>query len=357
MDIDLYVLVIHIVYCFIGLCYSVNNHGLFGYKYGYSIIAFGYNFITLFITLIRFGIFLLTFVYNGYLVGIEAITQPILQLQFAAMWFMNVAFFNRPCDLTYYGPFMYDIELPTNDKEWDNDNMPQFIQIAFCESKGDLTGRPYKQLLKRNYVNPRYCPVMRLLAYMFFSGMNMQSRSRLFMRLDKFGMIPIHDGGECIPIKKEGKNILLQRSTAGNAMHISSSYYLQTHSIVFTVGSHHCPNTPEGAELANILTSVTCYSDRKSGVKWAARSRATNAQVKATGHWCENSTEYQKYMEEGMTKEECLDVRGGTDEILLVWTYKPTTFAQLNSGEFRRRSHVGLKRNLATMLDDEDDED
>ena len=230
-------------------------------------------------------------------IGIEDIQQPILQLQFAAMWFMNVAFFNRPCDLTYYGPFVYDIQLPTNVKEWDNDNFPQFIQIAFCESKGDLTGRPYKQLLKRNYVNPKYCPVMRLLAYMFFSGMDMQSRSRLFMRLDKQGMVPIHDGGNCVPIKSEGKNILLQRSTVGQAMHISSATYLQIHSHVFTVASHNCPDTPEGAELANILSSVTCYSDRKSGVKWAARSRATNAQVRATGHWCETSTEYQKYMD------------------------------------------------------------
>ena len=140
-------------------------------------------------------------------------------------------------------------------------------------------------------------------------------------------------------------------------MHIDSAYYQQIHSSVFTVASHHCPNNPAGAELANILISATCYSDRKSGVKWAARSRATNAQVKATGHWCENSTEYQKYMEEGMTKEECLDVHGGTDQILLVWTYKPTTFAQLNSGEFRRRNHVGLKRNLAAANDFDDEDD
>ena len=41
---------------------------------GYSI---GYNLLTLFITLIRFGIFVLTFVYNCFLSGgIEAITQP-----------------------------------------------------------------------------------------------------------------------------------------------------------------------------------------------------------------------------------------------------------------------------------------
>ena len=90
-----------------------------------------------------------------------------------------------------------------------------------------------------------------------------------------------------------------------------------------------------------------------SGVKWAARSRATTAQVRATGHLCEKSTEYQKYMEEGMTKEECLDVHGGTDEILFTWTYKPTTFSQLNTGEFRRRNHVGLRRNLADILYDE----
>ena len=77
---------------------------------------------------------------------------------------MNIAFFNRPCDLTYYGPFVSDVRLPTQAREWDNDNFPQYIEIAFCESKGDLTGRPYKQLLKRNYVNVEYCPVIRLLA-------------------------------------------------------------------------------------------------------------------------------------------------------------------------------------------------
>ena len=228
---------------------------------------------------------------------------------------MNIAFFNRPCDLTYYGPFVSDVRLPTLAREWDNDNFPQYIEIAFCESKGDLTGRPYKQLLKRNYVNVEYCPVFRLLAYMFFSGMNMNSRSRLFMRLDRHGMLPIHDGQESVVSKSTGHCILLQKSTAGKAMHINITHYNELHSHVFSVASHHCPNTPEGAELANILSSVTLYSDRKSGVKWAARSRASSAQVRATGHWCEKSTEYQKYMEEGMTKEECLDVHGGTDNI------------------------------------------
>lgn len=177
---------------------------------------------------------------------------------------MNIAFFNRPCDLTYYGPFVSDVRLPTQAREWDNDNFPQYIEIAFCESKGDLTGRPYKQLLKRNYVNVEYCPVIRLLAYMFFSGMNMNSRSRLFMRLDRHGMLPIHDGQESVVSKSTGHCILLQKSTAGKAMHINITHYNELHSHVFSVASHHCPNTPEGAELANILTCVTLYSDRKS---------------------------------------------------------------------------------------------
>ena len=291
---------------------------------------------------------------NFKLLGILDIQQPIKQLQFAAMWFMNIAFFNRPCDLTYYGPFIYDIELPTNTNEWNNDNFPQYIQIAFCESKGDLTGRPYKQLLKRNYVNAVYCPVMRLLAYMFFSGIDLNSRSRLFVTLDHNGMIPIHDGGKHSVTKASGWNVLMQKSTIGKAMHAEIGTYSHLHSHVFTRASHHCPNTQDGAELANILLQVTLYSDRKSGVKWAARSRASNAQVRATGHWSEKSTEYQKYMEEGLMKEECLDVHGGTDGILFVWTYKPTTFAQLNTGQFRRRSHLGLKRNLSMFMEEED---
>ena len=269
------------------------------------------------------------------------------------MWFMNIAFFNRPCDLTYYGPFMYDVELPTNPKEWDSDNFPQYIQIAFCESKGDLTGRPYKQLLKRNYVNALYCPVFRLLSYMFFSGLDVHSRSRLFMALDHDGMISIHDGEDAVVTKASDNNLLMQKSTTGRHMHMDISTYSNLHSEVFTRASHHCPNSPEGNELANNLVNVTLYSDRKSGVKWAARSRASTAQVRATGHWSETSSEYQKYMEEGLMKEECMDVHGGTDKILLVWTYKPTTFAQLNTGEFRRRSHVGLKRNLASIMNEE----
>ena len=102
-----------------------------------------------------------------FLIGIEDIKQPILQLQFAAMLFMNVAFFNRPCDLTYYGPFVYDIELPTNVVEWDNDNLPQYIQIAFCESKGDLEVDRFVTVSLSVFA--RYLSTMFFLKYVFIT--------------------------------------------------------------------------------------------------------------------------------------------------------------------------------------------
>lgn len=292
-------------------------------------------------------------------VAMHTITQPIKRLQFAAMWFMNISFLSRPCDLTYYCPLLKDVVLPTDTKEWDNDGFPKYIQIAFLDSKGDLSGRPYRQLLKRNYVHTQYCPVMRMLAYLFFSGIDMKGQSRLFVKLDDKGMIPIHNGEEAKMIRFSGRDVMCHYSTETpkTYMNMSNEQYNEIHSHVFASAAHLCPDTQFGNETAGILLAATLYSDRKSATKWAARSKASQAQVKAAGHWSETSNEFQKYMEEGMTKEECLDVHGGTDEILLTWTFKTTTYTGLNSGEYRRANVAGKRRRLMGVTMNEEEEE
>ena len=243
------------------------------------------------------------------------LSQPIKRLQFHAMYFMAISFLLRPCDMTIFVMNRQNVKLPTSTECWDQDGFPQWIAIGLADCKGNLGGDIFWQLLKRNYVNSDLCPVMRLLTYLFFSGLDMTEAAPLFCCL-RDGLVPNWNGQPPKQVKDGKYDVLAYYDRYGMAMHMNQQMWSGLHSEVFGNAALTTPDTMRGREVKQILYDAKTYSDRKNATKWAARSRATQAMIRSTGQWSVDSCEYLKYMEEELTATTCLAVRGGLDPIL-----------------------------------------
>ena len=76
----------------------------------------------------------------------------------------------RPSEVCEYCPTADSIEFPTNTNDWTDDYIPRWIKLALPYWKGKRGTRMWYFYLNRNYVDPRFCPVIFMMMWLRASG-------------------------------------------------------------------------------------------------------------------------------------------------------------------------------------------
>lgn len=186
----------------------------------------------------------------------------------------------RASCLTKYMPKMADIRLPQA-HNWDNDGIPKFIELGLRDWKwrhDTKRGQRYGIRLHRNYVDPRFCPVLFLMLWLAYGE-------------------PGADGGIWGDVTE-------------------AKYQTSMMKILAFI------KTEDTADTASV--NLRPHSIRAVGAQWAGRCGDTGLGAKNAGRWI--SVEMvAKYCGEGAEYASEFADAPDQDPIWSMWPWKPVT--------------------------------
>ena len=241
----------------------------------------------------------------------------LLTLEMKVSYFLRALychnFFSRPVEVCDYCPLITDIKFPTSNNDFDSDGFPKFIIVQLRRWKSKRNPRPYDMFLHRNYLNPKFCPVFWLIFWIRISRI---TRGPIFPDFDAHGKVLI--------ATKVGRQTRLNG-------HDFDVYLTDSNVVVNTSYTTFDQRFRTLFKLSGFPT-LSLYSFRKSGVKWAALCGAPDWALKNTGRWAKVSNHFYVYIEEGYRLGDLAKLNNSIHPIRRFWVYKPTTFvSELNS--------------------------
>ena len=72
----------------------------------------------------------------------------------------------RPSEVCEYCPSVESLEIPTQRKDWCDDNIPKWIKLGLPHWKGKKILAIWKFYLHRNMVDVRFCPVTHVMLWL-----------------------------------------------------------------------------------------------------------------------------------------------------------------------------------------------
>ena len=235
-------------------------------------------------------------------------------------WFMillAINHFYRPSEMCQYCPLATNIKLPPYDSDIDKDGIPKYLIISLTGWKGRLETGAYEMVLHRNYVTPRYCPVIWGLTWLKMSGIK---AGPVVCGFNNEGNIM--QTSHCAKMSnRKGTNYTVYLDSSGEIVNLSYKKYSRILKRIF-----------EKAGYSNL----TPYTIRKFSVKWGARCGAKDWQLKNTGRWYVVSRHFHIYVQQGHIEEETATTHGKVDEIRKLWVYRPTSFHKVMHPELNK---------------------
>ena len=228
--------------------------------------------------------------------------NKLWRIQIWTMLLVGICMCARASELTQYCPTFENTSLPESEPQWDSDGVPKFITIALLDwktrSKANK-GKPYKMRLWRNYLDPRFCPVLWLMTWLHYSGIE---QGPLFQKFE-------HS-------KPNGQNLAEDAWTnATRKLFTAAGLYVPGHKNEGQLEGQYEYVPPKG---------VTNHGIRRSACQWAGRCKANELDVAlASRH--RTYAELAKYMGQGAKMREQYEQDNMADPIFSTWVFKPVT--------------------------------
>ena len=219
----------------------------------------------------------------------------ILRIEVHTMFMTELATCARRSLFTKYCPRRDQVTLGPVDEI----GIPKYYILKLDRWKGNAR-RKNKQtlLIKRNYINPWYCPVVAMTVWLKVLNDVAPDKKNgpLFpaLRDDHNGFI----------IDEEGHMQIISEAQHSRRWDLAAGY----------VGG--------GLEMS------TTHGRRRSVVKWGARCGAQAPDLREAGRWVVNSKDFDEYWRDGVGRRAEARASGEPDPIYSVWVWEPIVHAQ-----------------------------
>lgn len=242
-----------------------------------------------------------------------AIKSELEKIRDWTMILLSFQIIARASELCEYCPIVEHVSLPSEVSEWDEDNMPKYIQIGLMDWKHrrlEEKGSPLMFYIHRNRLNTQYCPVYNLLYWLTVSEISI---GPIFTKI-KDGLPLVAD--HVIEIKKPNNKVVAKWVTASNvAVNVS---YAEWSDVIHDLFVAMAEGT--GTERYKAITS---HSFRRTAVMWANRCGASQSQIRMAGRWTSCSASFQEYIKEGAMEAERKYPNSFEDPIRKMWVFHP----------------------------------
>ena len=221
----------------------------------------------------------------------------------------------RPSEVCEYCPTVESVEIPTQRKDWCDDNMPKWIKLGLPHWKGKKNLALWKFYLHRNMVDVRFCPVSHLMLWLNASEIK---RGPLFPKI-RNGHILVAFRIKSVTIDQRTMNQWVCEKN-DSQVHMSYDEFASTTKHLFNLI----------AELYQMpeYMSVTPYSYRRSACVWGARSGAREFEIRFAGRWDGSSRHFSAYMEEGFNLYNLSLNANELDPLRKLWVWKACNFGE-----------------------------
>jgi len=214
------------------------------------------------------------------------------------MLHLSLAIGARASLLTDFCPMIDQLDFPGKDERC-TDGKPMFFKLKLYRWKHNPGRRQQELIVRRNFANPEFCPVLTMLHWLDTLKANGIENGPLFPALNK-----AHDDF----LREEIDGVMhLQRMTAQTFGKWTRDAFVYA-----------------GGELAE----CTHHSIRRAFVKWGARCGGKENDIKVAGRWKTTSERFRQYWGEGQTTlASTLTMRSVNpnyvDPIYAVWVWEP----------------------------------
>lgn len=211
------------------------------------------------------------------------------RLEVWAALLLQLAIMGRASCVTTYCPLWEEMELPKTEDGFDADGLPKYLVFVMHNWKhrsGDMY--PYKILVRRNYLDAKYCPIFWVLSL---------AKTRKFY-------------GESL----RGK-IFTWQFPCGDKPKRYSERYRRAIKRLFIIASKE-----PGFEY---LAECSSHSIRRSAALWANRSKIDRSMIMDIGRWNDLTTLF-KYLVQGNAEIRAYQIENPNweDPICRVWVCK-----------------------------------
>ena len=213
------------------------------------------------------------------------------------MWLMGLACCARRSLFTTYCPRIDQVDVHTAAK--DVDGFPKFMLLKLERWKGNADGKRFQTLIiKRNYADVRYCPVVAMCLWL-----------RTLYRLG------VTENGPLFPALSPGHNQFSRADSSAPLEYIGKKCYSMW-------WSKFCEYVGGGL----VACRTTTHSNRRSVVKWGARSGGQWMDLQVAGRWLTNHS-FMTYWKDGEALKK--HARPGERDVINdIWLWVPIQLEQ-----------------------------
>ena len=214
----------------------------------------------------------------------------ILRIEVHTMFMTELATCARRSLFTKYCPRRDQVTLgPVDDI-----GIPKYYKLVLDRWKGNAKRKKKQTLLiKRNYINPWYCPVVAMTVWLKVLN----------------DVAPKHKNGPLFPALKDNHNDFIL-DEEGHMQIISETQ----HSRRWDLAARY---------VGGGLEMCSTHGRRRSVVKWGARCGAQAPDLREAGRWVETSKDFDEYWRDGVGRRAEAIASGESDPIYSVWVWKP----------------------------------
>jgi len=218
----------------------------------------------------------------------------ILRIEMHTMFMTELATCARRSLFTKYCPRRDQVTLgPVDDI-----GIPKYYILKLDRWKGN-SRRKLKQtlLIKRNYINPMYCPVVAMVVWLKVLN----------------DVAPGHKNGPLFPALRDDHNEFII-DEKGHMQIISEPQ----HSRRWDLAARY---------VGGGLEMCSTHGRRRSVVKWGARCGAQAPDLREAGRWVPGSADFDEYWRDGAGRRLEARASGEPDPIYKVWVWVPIVHA------------------------------
>ena len=214
----------------------------------------------------------------------------ILRIEMHTMFMTELATCARRSLFTKYCPRRDQVTIGPVDER----DIPKYYTIMLDRWKGN-PNRKLKQtlLIPRNYINPKYCPVVAMTLWLKFLN----------------DVAPDHKNGPLFPALRDDHNGFI----------IDEKGHMQ----IISEHQHSSRWDRAAWYVGGGLEMSSTHARRRSVVKWGARCGCEAPDMREAGRWVPGSADFEEYWRDGVARRAEARASGEPDPIYNVWVWVP----------------------------------